>query len=70
MRAVPGLILIAAAGLASCAKQEAADVFLFGRDVESLVRGARLPKEVARHILLQRVCQQTSPLRIYSERNL
>ncbi|KAH8897984.1 hypothetical protein GQ53DRAFT_742794 [Thozetella sp. PMI_491] len=45
---------LALAAVAASASQEVADVFVLDRHSQSSARGPRIPKEIARHIMLQR----------------
>lgn len=59
MKFLAPLAIAALAGLVE-ASQQSADVFIL-QSMQSTAKPARLPKEVARHILLQRVRQMPQP---------
>jgi hypothetical protein len=54
MRLIAGLTAAALSGLAAAANQQSADVYLFPSPSSSSETTPSIPKEVARHILLQR----------------
>jgi len=58
MRLVAGLTAAALSGLAAAASQQGADVYMFASSSQASTETPRIPKEVARHILLQRTSRQ------------
>lgn len=55
MRLVAGLTAAALTGLAAAAGQQDAEVYMFQSPWEASTEIPSIPKEVARHIFLQRV---------------
>ncbi|KAK4187910.1 hypothetical protein QBC35DRAFT_523244 [Podospora australis] len=58
MRLIAGLTAAALSGLAVGASQQSADVYIFSANQQSSTDTPSIPKEVARHILLQRTSRQ------------
>ncbi|KAK0668209.1 hypothetical protein QBC41DRAFT_226787 [Cercophora samala] len=58
MRLLAGLTAAALSGLAAAASQQTADVYILSANQQSSKETPSIPKEVARHILLQRASRQ------------
>ncbi|KAL2163177.1 hypothetical protein VTH06DRAFT_5233 [Thermothelomyces fergusii] len=58
MRFSAGLAAAALSGLAAAASQQSADVYMFPPSSRATAETASIPKEVARHIMLQRTSRQ------------